>query len=67
MKRGNGSEEIKACVNVRLRTLSDETFCFLEKHLLSIFEFSVSSKILVFLQAADWPQLTFLECIFIFL
>ena len=39
---------------------SGEKFCFLEKHLLPIFEFCASSNILVFLRAADWLTTNFL-------
>ena len=43
---------------------SGETFCFLEKRLLSIFTFLASSNpVIVFLRAADWTQPTFKECI----
>ena len=47
-------------VSIR-KTLSGETFCFLEKRLLSICKFCASSNLLFFfLQAADWPTTNFL-------
>ena len=49
------------------KTLSDETFCFLEKHLLSVFNFCVSSNLLFSHELLIGPQPTFLECIVIFL
>ena len=49
------------------KTLSGETFRFLEKHLLSIFNFCVSSNILFSYELLISPQPTFLEFIVIFL
>ena len=50
------------------KTLSGETFCFLEKRWLSIFKFCASSNLLFFFyKLLIGPQPTFLECIVIFL
>ena len=48
------------------KTLSGETFCFIEKHLLSVFTFCASSK-LFYYQLLIGRQPTFLEHIDIFL
>ena len=48
------------------KTLTDETFCFLDKRLLSIFTFFASSNLLFFYELLICPQQTFLECIVIF-
>ena len=51
------------------KTLSGETFCFLEKRLLSICKFCASSNLLFFFfyKLLIGPQPTFLECTVIFL
>ena len=50
------------------KTLSGETFCFLEKRLLSICKFCASSNFLFFFyKLLIGPQPTFLECTVIFL
>ena len=49
------------------KTLSAETFCFLEKRLLPIFKFRPSSNLLSFYEMLIGPQPTFLECAVIFL
>ena len=43
-------------------TLSGETFCFLEKFLLSIFKFRALSNLLFSYELLIGPQPTFLEC-----
>ena len=43
------------------KTLSAETFCFLEKRLLPIFKFRPSSNLLSFYEMLIGPQPTFLE------
>ena len=48
------------------KTLSGETFCFIEKHLLSVFKFCSSSK-LFYYELLIGRQPTFLEHIVIFL
>ena len=49
------------------KTLSGETFCFLEKRMLSIFKFHTSSNLFFPYKLQIGPQPTFLECIVIFL
>ena len=50
------------------KTLSGETFCSLEKRLLSICKFCASSNLLFFFyKLLIGPQPTFLECTVIFL
>ena len=49
------------------RMMSGETFCFLEKRLLSICKFRASSNLLFFYELVIGSQPTFLECIVIFL
>ena len=49
------------------KTLSAETFFFLEKRLLPIFKFRPSSNLLSFYEMLIGPQPTFLECAVIFL
>ena len=39
------------------KTLTDETFCFLEKRLLSIYTFFASSNLLFFYELLIYPQL----------
>ena len=48
------------------KTLSGETFCYLEKGLLSIFEFCASSDLLCSYKPLIGPQPTFSQCIVIF-
>ena len=47
--------------------LSGETFCFLQKRLLSICKFCASCNLLFFYELVIGSQPTFLECIVIFL
>ena len=49
------------CKGSNRKTLSGETFCFLEEHLLSIFNFCASSNILFSYELLINPQPTFLE------
>ena len=67
-----GDDKITACIKQicllgvickvsNRKTLSGETFCFLEKHLLSIFNFCASSNILFSYELLISPQPTFLE------
>ena len=44
------------------KTLSGKTFCFLEKRVLSIFQFCpLSNLTFFFLRAADWSSINFLR------
>ena len=54
------------CKVLNRKTLSGETFCFIEKHLLSVFKFCASSK-LFYYELLIGRQPTFLEHIVIFL
>ena len=47
------------CKVSKRKTLTGETFSFLEKRLLSIFKFCASSNLLFFLRVADWPTTNF--------
>ena len=51
------------CKVLNTQTSSFETFCLLEKSLLSLFKFCASSNILFFYELLIGPQPTFLECI----
>ena len=54
------------CKVSKRKTLSGETFCFLEKRLLSVFKFCASSNLLFLLRAADWPTTNFFWNVLLF-
>ena len=66
-RRQNNSKYVSWVLVSNRKTLSSETFCFTEKCLLSIFNFSALSNLLLFCELLIGPQPTFLECVVIFL